>query len=76
VPLDLINNELATNALNYAFPNKREGTVIVTFLRAHGHYHLIVEDNGAGMSKDVQRSRLGLRLLDGFSKAIRGSIDI
>ena len=40
-----------------------------------GHYHLVVEDNGAGMSKDVQGNGLGLHLLDGFSKAIRGSID-
>ena len=28
------------------------------------------------MSKDVQGNGLGLHLLDGFSKAIRGSIDI
>lgn len=76
VPLGLIINELVTNALKYAFPNKREGTVIVTFLRVRGHYHLVVEDNGAGMSKDVQGNGLGLHLLDGFSKAIRGSIDI
>src|SRR5262249_25069870 len=76
VPLGLIINELVTNALKYAFPNKREGTVVVKFLRARRDYHLIVADNGAGMSKDVQGSGLGLHLLDGFSKAIHGSIDI
>jgi two-component system, sensor histidine kinase PdtaS len=76
VPLGLIINELVTNALKYAFPNKRTGSIVVTFARAQNRYQLIVEDNGAGMSKDVQGSGLGLHLLDGFSKAIHGTVDI
>lgn len=76
VPLGLIINELVTNALKYAFPGQREGRVIVTFSRAGGHYHLLVEDNGVGMSEDTKGSGLGLHLLQGFSRAINGKVDI
>jgi two-component sensor histidine kinase len=37
---------------------------------------LVVEDNGVGMSKDIKGSGLGLHLLQGFSRAIDGKIDI
>jgi two-component system, sensor histidine kinase PdtaS len=76
VPLGLIINELVTNAFKYAFPDERLGRVVVGFSREGGHYHLLVEDNGIGMSKHVKGSGLGLHLLRGFSRAIDGKIDI
>jgi len=76
VPLGLIINELVTNALKYAFPGQRPGRVIVTFSRAGSHYQLLVEDDGVGMSKDTKGSGLGLHLLQGFSRAINGKVDI
>jgi two-component system, sensor histidine kinase PdtaS len=75
LPLSLIINEVVTNALKYAFPDKRAGQVAVTFLRARGYYRLVVEDDGVGMSQDIQGSGLGLHLLNGLSQAIRGAVE-
>ena len=76
VPLGLIINELVTNALKYAFPDERPGRVVVGFSRDGDHYHLLVEDNGIGMSKDIKGGGQGLHLLQGFSRAIDGKINI
>jgi len=76
LPLSLIINELVTNAFKYAFPDKRAGQVTVTFLRARGYYRLTVEDDGVGMSNDIQGSGLGLHLLNGLSEAIKGTIEL
>jgi len=76
VPLGLIINELVTNSLKYAFPHGGSGRITITFVREGDHYKLLVEDNGVGMSKDVKGSGLGLHLLQGFSRAIKGWVDI
>lgn len=76
VPLGLIINELVTNSLKYAFPDQRPGQIRVVFSREEDQYHLLVEDNGIGMSGDVKGGGLGLRLLQGFSRAIKGEVDI
>ena len=75
VPLGLIINELVTNSLKYAFPDRRSGLILVTFSREDDHYHLLIKDNGVGMSGG-KADGLGLHLLQGFSRAIKGTIDI
>ena len=76
VPLGLIINELVTNAFKYAFPGERAGRIVIGFSRDGGHYDLVVEDNGIGMTNAIKGSGLGLHLLQGFSRAIDGKIDI
>ena len=76
VPLGLIINELVTNSLKYAFPGQRPGLVRVLFVREGDRFRLLVEDNGVGMSGDIKGSGLGLHLLQGFSRALKGNIDI
>jgi two-component sensor histidine kinase len=76
VPLGLIINELVTNSLKYAFPNNRPGLICVTFSREGDTYRLQVQDNGIGMSGGIKGGGLGLHLLQGFSRAIAGKIDI
>ena len=50
VPLGLIVNELVTNALKYAFPDDRSGTIHVGFKNlVHGEAVLYVRDDGIGM---------------------------
>ncbi len=76
VPLGLVINELVTNALKYAFRDQRPGRIIVTFVRENDYFHLQVRDDGVGMSGDVKGSGLGLHLLQGFSRAMKGKVDI
>ncbi len=76
VPLGLIINELVTNALKYAFPDQRSGLILVSFSRQADHYHLLIKDDGIGMRTKSNGGGLGLHLLQGFSRAIKGTIDI
>ena len=49
IPIGLIVNELLTNALKYAFPNEREGTIRIELEEdAPRQLHLLVADNGIG----------------------------
>lgn len=50
VSVGLIVNELLTNALKYAFPNGRRGTVRVSLQTKGGRTELTVDDDGIGSS--------------------------
>ncbi len=77
VPLGLIINEAVTNAIKYAFPGGRTGTVAVTLVAVDGENHLLtVADNGIGVGGgfDPDRSRtMGMSLMKGLSKQIKGT---
>lgn len=61
VPCGLILNELISNALKYAFPEKTAGaTISLQFSAdADGKRHLIVHDNGTGLSQEVAAELTG-----------------
>lgn len=62
VPLGLVANELATNALKHAFPAGRAGTVRVRFgRRGADDYALEVEDDGVGLPAPDSRPPPGNR---------------
>jgi len=48
IPIGLILNELIVNALKHAFPNGRQGTLMVTLRRDAGVLLLEVKDDGIG----------------------------
>jgi two-component sensor histidine kinase len=77
VPLGLIINEAVTNAMKYAFPGGRAGTVAVTLVALNGENHLLtVADDGIGVGRDFDpdRSRtMGMSLMKGLSKQIKGT---
>jgi two-component sensor histidine kinase len=56
-------NELATNAIKYAFPHGA-GRIKLGFQRRDGEVTLTVEDNGIGMSTVDIGAGLGSRFLD------------
>ena len=72
VPLGLIANELATNAIKYAFQNGK-GEVILGFQRRDGEVALTVSDNGAGMTKGTGTG-LGTRFVEAFVRQLGGSM--
>ncbi len=80
VPCGLILNELITNAYKHAFPKKKKGEILITFKPIDkNQYELTVEDNGIGLSEDIDTNSsatLGIHLVSMLTKQIDGSIDI
>jgi len=69
IPLGLIINELVTNSIKYAFPQK-EGTIKLKF-KSNNDYKLVVADNGVGLPIDVKletTDSLGLQLVNSLVK--------
>lgn len=75
--LGLILNELLTNALKYAFPGSRAGTITVSLTDEGGDIVLEVEDDGAGLPAgfDLESSDgLGLKLVKMLANQLGGSV--
>ena len=78
VPCGLIVTELVSNALRHAFPDSREGEVVVE-LRPDGDGKLLlrVQDNGCGLPKGFdwrQSKSLGLQLVGDLTRQVGGDI--
>ena len=78
IPCGLILNELMTNALKYAFPNGRNGVILVE-LRAGPDQTLSlkVADDGVGLPSglDILKNKsLGLQLINSLVKQIDGAL--
>lgn len=75
VPLGLIVNELLTNAIKYAFPNGREGSVIIKLEKSpQGILQLEVSDNGVGKSSVIQGSGFGTQLISLLTTQLGGKM--
>ena len=79
-PCGLIVNELLSNSMKHAFPDKRGGEISIS-LRAKGNeIELAYSDNGIGFPAgfQIERSRsLGLRLINELArKQLQGSLEI
>jgi two-component sensor histidine kinase len=77
VPIGLTVNELAGNALKYAFPGEMEGRVRVVFRREEAEFLLVVEDNGIGLDPGTapQGSGLGTRISRALAGQLGGSLE-
>ena len=76
VPLGIVLTELITNAVKYAFPAPRSGTILVQARRSQpGWAELVVRDDGIGMSS-LREGSLGYGLVRSLVQQIRGEIDL
>ncbi len=78
IPCGLIINELATNALKYAFTGVKKGEIKIEMNRTENGLKLIFEDNGIGFPKDVDfgsTETFGLKLVHMLVKQLDGSIE-
>ena len=76
VPIGLLVNELATNAVKYAFPDGR-GVILLTFRRRDGEVVLSVEDDGVGLDAATAQegsTGMGTRFVDAFVRQIGGTL--
>lgn len=77
VPLGLITNELITNALKYAFPDKRKGKLSISLGIEDGCLMLKVGDNGVGVEGEVAKSSsFGMKLLKAFQQKLDADFKI
>ncbi|MBI4682593.1 MAG: PAS domain S-box protein [Nitrospirae bacterium] len=80
IPCGLIVNELLSNSMKHAFPDSRNGEVIVAF---HGNdkdeVELTIGDNGIGMPEGLdfrKTDSLGLNLVTTLVKQLQGKIEL
>ncbi len=78
IPLGLIINELITNSLKYAFPNKMNGKIELTLKRCDNYLHLTVSDNGVGMDNSSSKSTnsFGLKMVRIFALKLNAEWEI
>lgn len=79
VPAGLIINELLSNSLKYAFPEGKNGFILLEMKFADKTYHLTIEDNGIGLPEgfDYRNSNtLGLLLVHALVRQIHGEMEI
>lgn len=79
IPCGLILNELLTNALKYAFPDDRSGSIHITLQAAAEHVILSVHDTGIGFPEgcDFRHTEsLGLQLVGMMTEQLGGTLTL
>ncbi|WP_455240680.1 sensor histidine kinase [Methanothermobacter tenebrarum] len=76
--MGIIINELATNSIKYAFPNKK-GTITIKLTTQKDKIELTVADDGIGLPDSIDPEKtetLGLKLVNILTKQINGKINL
>jgi PAS domain S-box-containing protein len=79
IPCGLIINELITNAIKHAFPDKRQGLISVRLFQENQQITLSVSDNGKGIPPDLdlqQCGTLGLQLVYLLTEQLNAELSI
>jgi two-component sensor histidine kinase len=75
-PVGLIVNELLTNALKYAFPDDRSGTITMSLRKTGTEINLELADNGVGLPEGFDQTTakgMGLGLVRALVDQLGGS---
>ena len=73
IALGMISSELISNAIKYAFVEERKPHFSLTLKKTEsGEYQLIIRDNGKGLVEKNDTNTLGRRLIDIFSRQLKG----
>ena len=79
VPCGLIMNEVVSNSLKYAFPQRRRGNVHIELQQDQTkQHHLILSDNGVGFPEGFDlrsRSSLGMTLIERLTEQLQGRME-
>jgi len=78
IPCGLILNELFTNALKHAFPDRKKGRIRISLkLLKDKSYEFIFQDNGIGIPDNIDFDKtesLGLQLIKILTEQIDGTV--
>ncbi len=78
-PLGIIINEIITNSMKYAFPNRNDGIITVLAKKKGNHVKFIIADNGIGIpdSMDIENpGGFGFQLVRMLMEQIDGVVKI
>lgn len=82
VPLSLIVTEAVSNAVKYAFPRERRGSISVRLVAHDGDAELTIEDDGVGVpagrieTESGMRDGIGITLIRGFARQLGATLTV
>jgi PAS domain S-box-containing protein len=80
IPCGLIINEVISNSLKYAFPDKKEGKIYINLTESEpGEYLLTIGDDGIGIPKEIDLNNattMGLKLVKILSEQLSGKVHL
>lgn len=78
IPIGLIVNELLSNSLKYAFPDRKKGQILVSLQQRGTVLHLEVSDNGVGknLNADTIGTGFGSQLILLLTKQLEGDMTL
>jgi two-component sensor histidine kinase len=78
-PIGMVLNELLTNTYKHAIQKSNQASVKITFKSEDAEYYLLTyQDNGPGIPGHIKFSQpktLGLQLITGLTKQLRGTVN-
>ena len=79
VPFGLIVNEIVTNSIKYAFPDKKNGRITVAIYKDQQDiYYLEASDNGCGIPEDSEDNKdkgMGRKLISLLADQLDGTVE-
>jgi two-component sensor histidine kinase len=78
VSLGLIVTELVINALKHAFPDNRQGRIMIDYRSDGPNWSLSVTDDGVGMPTGANKAKAGLGtgIVEALAKHMQGAIEV
>ena len=82
VPLSLIVTEAVTNAIKYAYPDGRQGTIAIRLRPMAGGIELEIKDDGVGIpagraeTSSGTRDGIGIQLINGFARQLGAKLAV
>ncbi|MBA3898662.1 MAG: PAS domain S-box protein, partial [Bacteroidetes bacterium] len=79
IPCGLIINELVSNALKYAFPRNKKGSIFIKVKVVGDSLAIVVKDNGIGFPEGLdfrKTDSLGLQLVTTLTDQIQGNVEM
>jgi two-component sensor histidine kinase len=79
LPCGMIVSELLINAFKYAFPDGRDGEVMIRVTHADERLAITVSDNGGGLPEGFapdQTTSFGWQLINGLATQLNGTVSV
>ena len=73
LPCGLLVNELLTNAYRHAFPDGRDGKILLRSIAEGDTFEVSIQDDGVGMQAETG-SGLGSAIIESLADQIRGTV--